>query len=98
MLLLMRHALDELGYRRLVWKCHALNAPSRRAAARLGFTYEGTHRANVVTKGRRRDTAWFSILAEEWPGRRDAILAWLDAANWDANGAPRASLANFRAG
>jgi RimJ/RimL family protein N-acetyltransferase len=98
MFLLMRHALDELGYRRLVWKCHALNAPSRRAAARLGFTYEGTHRANAVTKGRRRDTAWFSILGEEWPERRDAIAAWLDAANWDASGAPRAPLASFRAG
>jgi RimJ/RimL family protein N-acetyltransferase len=93
MFLLMRHAMDELGYRRLVWKCHALNAPSRRAAARLGFTYEGTLRNILVVKGRRRDTAWFSILEEEWPARREAIAAWLDDANWDATGAPRRSLA-----
>jgi RimJ/RimL family protein N-acetyltransferase len=93
MFLLMRHAMDDLGYRRLVWKCHALNAPSRRAAARLGFTYEGTLRNILVVKGRRRDTAWFSILEEEWPARREAIAAWLDDANWDATGAPRRSLA-----
>lgn len=92
MFLLMRHAMDELGYRRLTWKCNALNAPSRRAAVRLGFTYEGTLRNVAVVKGRRRDTAWFSILAEEWPERRDAIAAWLDDANWDTAGRPRASL------
>jgi RimJ/RimL family protein N-acetyltransferase len=86
MFILMRHAMDELGYRRLLWKCNALNAPSRRAADRLGFVYEGTLRAHLVVKGRRRDTAMFSILAEEWPARRDAILAWLDDANFDASG------------
>lgn len=92
MFLLMRHAMDDLGYRRLTWKCHALNAPSRRAAARLGFVYEGTLRSHLVVKGRRRDTAWFSILEEEWPARRAAIEAWLDDANWDAAGRPRRSL------
>lgn len=92
MFLLMRHAMDELGYRRLTWKCNALNAPSRRAAARLGFTFEGTLRQVLVVKGRRRDTAWFSMLDDEWPARRDAIAAWLDDSNWDAEGRPRASL------
>lgn len=92
MFLLMRHAMDDLGYRRLVWKCNALNAPSRRAAARLGFTYEGEHRAHLVVKGRRRDTAWFSILDEEWPARRDAIAAWLAEENFDHRGTARSSL------
>ncbi|WP_426956213.1 GNAT family N-acetyltransferase [Muricoccus radiodurans] len=90
--LLMRHAMDDLGYRRLTWKCHAMNAPSRAAAHRLGFRYEGTLRAVKVIKGRLRDTAWFSILEDEWPARRAAISAWLDDANWDAQGRPRASL------
>lgn len=92
MFLLMRHAMDDLGYRRLVWKCNALNAPSIAAARRLGFLAEGTLRAHRVVKGRRRDTAFFSILEEEWPARRDAIAAWLDDANWDHAGAPRRSL------
>lgn len=98
MFLLMRHAMDELGYRRLTWKCNALNAPSRRAAARLGFTYEGTLRNLLVVKGRRRDTAWYSILEEEWPAQRDAIEAWLADANWDAAGRPKASLRRTPAG
>jgi RimJ/RimL family protein N-acetyltransferase len=98
MFLLMRHAMDDLGYRRLVWKCNALNAPSRRAAARLGFVPEGLHRAHLVVKGRRRDTAWYSILDEEWPARRDAIAAWLDASNWDHAGQPRRSLSAMTAG
>ena len=98
MFLPMRHAMDDLGYRRLTWKCNALNLPSRRAAERLGFTYEGTLRAVLTIKGRRRDTAWFSILAEEWPERRDAILGWLDAANWDGQGRPKQSLSAFRVG
>jgi len=92
MFLLMRHAMDDLGYRRLTWKCHALNAPSRRAAERLGFRYEGTLRAVKVVKGRSRDTAYFSILAEEWPEQAARIAAWLDNGNWDAAGRPRASL------
>jgi RimJ/RimL family protein N-acetyltransferase len=92
MFLLMRHAMDELGYRRLLWKCNALNAPSRRAAERLGFVHEGELRAHMVVKGRRRDSAYFSILAEEWPARREAIAAWLDDANFDAAGRARTSL------
>jgi RimJ/RimL family protein N-acetyltransferase len=92
MFLLMRHAMDDLGYRRLLWKCNALNAPSRRAAERLGFVCEGELRAHFVVKGRRRDSAYFSILAEEWPARRDAIAAWLDDSNFDSNGQARKSL------
>lgn len=92
MFLLMRHAMDDLGYRRLVWKCNALNAPSRAAAARLGFVAEGVLRATMVVKGRRRDTAMFSILEDEWPPRREAIAAWLDDANWSPDGAPRERL------
>jgi RimJ/RimL family protein N-acetyltransferase len=96
MFLLLRLAADDLGYRRLTWKCNALNAPSRRAAERLGFTYEGTLRSVLVVRGRVRDTAYYSILADEWPGRRDAIGAWLDPANFDGTGAARRSLAAFR--
>jgi RimJ/RimL family protein N-acetyltransferase len=92
MFLLMRHAMEDLGYRRLLWKCNALNAPSRRAALRLGFTLEGILRAHMVTKGRRRDTAMFSILDEEWPACRDAIAAWLQDANFDDAGRARHSL------
>ena len=77
MFLPLKHAADDLGYRRLVWKCNALNAPSKRAAERLGFTHEGQHRMHMVAKGRRRDTDWYSIIEDEWPSRRDAILTWL---------------------
>ncbi len=98
MFLLMRHAMDDLGYRRLVWKCNALNAPSRAAAARLGFVEEGTLRAHLVVKGRRRDTAFYSILEDEWPDRRARIAAWLDDANWDHAGRPRTSLSAATAG
>ena len=96
MFLLLRHAADELGYRRLVWKCNALNAPSRRAAERLGFTYEGTLRAHMVVKGRERDTAMYAITEAEWPARRDAILSWLDERNFDSEGNARQGLASFR--
>jgi RimJ/RimL family protein N-acetyltransferase len=97
MFLPLRHAADDLGYRRLVWKCNALNAPSRRAADRLGFTFEGEHRAHMVVKGRRRDTAWFSILADEWPRARDAILTWLDPSNFAPDGTAKRGLAEIRA-
>jgi len=96
MFLPLRLAADDLGYRRLVWKCDALNAPSRRAAERLGFIFEGIHRAHLTVKGRRRDTAWYSILADEWPRCRDAILDWLDPANVAPDGRPRRSLADIR--
>ncbi|MGE0158819.1 MAG: GNAT family N-acetyltransferase [Gemmatimonadales bacterium] len=97
MYLMMRRAFDELGYRRYEWKCDALNAPSRRAAERLGFTYEGTFRQHVVTKGRNRDTAWYSIIDAEWPAIRAAFEAWLDPANFDERGKQRRSLEALRA-
>lgn len=84
--LLMRYVFDELGYRRYEWKCDSLNEPSRRTAARLGFTYEGTFRQNVVYKNRNRDTAWFSIIDSEWPAIRTAFETWLDPANFDDTG------------
>jgi RimJ/RimL family protein N-acetyltransferase len=96
MFLLLRLAADELSYRRLVWKCNDLNAPSRRAAERLGFTYEGTLRAHMVVKGRRRDTAYYSILADEWPRCRDALAAWLDPSNLAPDGTALRSLAGLR--
>ena len=96
MFLLLRLAADELGYRRLLWKCNALNAPSRRAADRLGFSYEGTLRAHMVVKGRRRDSAYYSILEDEWPRCRDALLRWLDPSNFAPDGTARAGLAELR--
>ncbi|HEX3537867.1 MAG TPA: GNAT family protein [Stellaceae bacterium] len=95
MYLLMRRVFDELGYRRYEWKCDSLNAPSRAAAARLGFQYEGLFRQATVYKGRNRDTAWFSILDREWPVLRNAFEAWLDPDNFDAEGRQRNSLARF---
>jgi RimJ/RimL family protein N-acetyltransferase len=86
MFLLARHAFDDLGYRRLEWKCDALNDRSRRAAERLGFTFEGIFRQHMIVKGRNRDSAWFSIIDGEWPERRAAFEAWLDPANFDQAG------------
>jgi RimJ/RimL family protein N-acetyltransferase len=82
----MRHAFDDLGYRRFEWKCDSLNEPSRRAAARLGFTYEGRFRHHMVTKGRNRDTDWFSVTDAEWPAVKAAHRRWLDPANFDEHG------------
>ena len=96
MYLMMRHAFDDLGYRRYEWKCDSLNEPSRRAARRLGFTYEGTFRNALVYKGRNRDTDWFSITAEEWPALRSAFQGWLAPAN-QPNGVQVRPLENFRA-
>jgi RimJ/RimL family protein N-acetyltransferase len=90
--LLARHAFDELGYRRLEWKCDALNAASRRAAKRFGFTYEGEFRQHVVYKGRNRDTAWFAMLDGEWPEIRAAFERWLDPGNFDAAGRQKTPL------
>ena len=92
MFLLMRRVFDELGYRRYEWKCDALNEPSRRAAKRLGFTFEGVFRQATVYRGRNRDTAWFSILDREWPALKAAYERWLDPAGFDADGRQRASL------
>lgn len=97
MFLLMRLAMDELGYRRLVWKCNAMNAPSRRAAERLGFTYEGVLRSHLVVKGRLRDTAYFSILENEWPACCNALLRWLDGENFTPDGTAKRGLAELRA-
>ncbi|CAM3405493.1 GNAT family protein [Nocardioides dubius] len=94
MYLLARHVFT-LGYRRYEWKCDALNAASRAAAERLGFTYEGTFRKAVVYKGRSRDTAWFSIIDDEWPSRAAALDAWLAPANLP-DGVQQRSLASFR--
>lgn len=96
--LLAGHAFDDLGYRRLEWKCDALNAPSRRAADRFGFTYEGIFRQHMVIKDRNRDTAWFSIIDSEWPSRRTAFAQWLAPSNFDSHGQQRRSLAAIRAG
>jgi RimJ/RimL family protein N-acetyltransferase len=94
--LMARHAFDDLGYRRLEWKCDSMNAPSRRAAERFGFTYEGIFRQHMVVKGRNRDTAWYAITDAEWPSRRAAFEAWLSAENFDADGTQRRSLAEIR--
>ena len=96
MFLPLKLAADDLGYRRLVWKCNALNAPSKRAADRLGFVYEGQHRAHMVTRGRRRDTDWYSILDDEWPSRRDALLTWLAPENFDPGGTAILGLKEIR--
>lgn len=82
----------EAGYRRYEWKCDALNAPSRRAAQRLGFSFEGVFRQAVVVKGRNRDTAWYAAIDSDWPAIRDAIERWLDPMNFDENGTQRLSL------
>jgi RimJ/RimL family protein N-acetyltransferase len=94
--LLMKHAFDELGYRRYEWKCDALNAPSRQAAARLGFQFEGIFRQAVLYKGRTRDTAWFSIIDKEWPAVRAAFEQWLAPENFDGQGQQRKSLTEIR--
>jgi RimJ/RimL family protein N-acetyltransferase len=93
-----RHAFDDLGNRRLEWKCDAANAPSRRAADRFGFVFEGVFRQHRVIKGRNRDTAWYSITDGEWPSRRAAFEAWLSPENFDANGRQQHSLSELRAG
>ena len=91
--LMMRRAFDELGYRRYEWKCDALNAPSRKAAERLGFTYEGTFRQATHYKGRNRDTAWFSIIDSEWPGLKQRFERWLAPENFDDTGTQKRGLA-----
>ncbi|MFZ2490634.1 MAG: GNAT family protein [Thermoanaerobaculia bacterium] len=94
MYLMMRRVFDELGYRRYEWKCDSLNVPSRAAAARLGFTFEGIFRQALVYKGRNRDTAWFSIIDREWPALKAGFERWLDPRNFDAEGRQRTALAD----
>lgn len=90
--LLARHAFDDLGYRRLEWKCNALNAASRRAAERFGFTFEGIFREHMVVKGRNRDTAWFAIVDQDWPRIRAGFERWLAPENFDESGHQRQRL------
>ncbi|WP_430475946.1 GNAT family N-acetyltransferase [Thalassospira lucentensis] len=96
MYLMMKRAFDELGYRRYEWKCDDQNAPSRAAAARYGFSYEGTFRNHMVYKGRNRDTAWFSVTSEEWPAIKAAFEAWISPGNFDETGKQRTRLQDFR--
>lgn len=96
MALMMARVFDELGYRRYEWKCDSLNAPSRAAALRYGFTFEGIFRNAVVVKGRSRDTAWFSVTEAEWPRLRAAFAAWLDPSNFDTERRQRRGLAEIR--
>jgi RimJ/RimL family protein N-acetyltransferase len=86
MYLMARYVFEDLAYRRYEWKCDALNEPSRRAALRLGFKYEGTFRQHMIVKGQNRDTAWYSMIDSEWPARKAAFERWLDFANFDAGG------------
>ena len=95
MYLMMMRVFDELGYRRYEWKCDSLNAPSRAAALRLGFQYEGLFRQAVVYKGRNRDTTWFSIIDGEWPALRRAYQQWLNPENFDAAGKQRRKLTDL---
>lgn len=85
----------EAGYRRFEWKCNALNLPSRRAAQRFGFSYEGVFRQALVVKGRNRDTAWFAMIDSEWPALKEAYRVWLDPANFDAQGQQRERLGDL---
>ena len=96
MYVMARHVFDDLGYRRYEWKCNALNEPSRRAAVRLGFTFEGVFRHHMVIKGENRDTAWYSMLDGEWPAAKAAFEAWLRPENFDAEGRQLRSLAELR--
>jgi len=93
--LMFRHALDELGYRRLEWKCDALNAPSRRAAERFGFTFEGIFRQHMIVKGRNRDTAWYAIIDRDWEKLRGAYKAWLRDENFRPDGRQKKPLSAF---
>jgi RimJ/RimL family protein N-acetyltransferase len=95
--LLARHAFDDLGYRRLEWKCHARNERSRRAAERFGFTYEGTFRKAIVQRDRNRDTAWYAIIDDDWPRVRAAFETWLSDDNFDGEGRQLRSLGGIQA-
>jgi RimJ/RimL family protein N-acetyltransferase len=96
--LLARYVFETLGYRRYEWKCNALNAASRRAALRYGFTYEGTFRQHLIAKGRNRDNAWFSMLDGEWPERKANFERWLAPDNFDVEGRQKISLASLNGG
>ena len=89
---MIRHCFDDLGVRRLEWKCDALNAPSRRAAERFGFGFEGIFRQHMIVKSRNRDTAWFAMLDQDWPRIRAAFERWLRPENFDEKGRQKAKL------
>jgi len=93
--LLIRYAMDDLGYRRMQWRCNAENTASRNAARRLGFRYEGIFYRHMIYKGKNRDTAWYSILDEEWPELRAIFEEWLQPANFDARGTAKFSLSEL---
>lgn len=95
MYLMMRRVFDELGYRRYEWKCDSLNAPSRTAAERLGFRYEGLFRQATIYKQRNRDTCWYSVVDSEWPARKRAFERWLEADNFNADGSQKRPLGDF---
>jgi RimJ/RimL family protein N-acetyltransferase len=95
--LMAQYVFEWLGYRRYEWKCNALNAPSRRAALRFGFTFEGIFRQHMLVKGRNRDTAWYAMLDCDWPGRKAAFERWLAPENFDESGQQRLSLSALNA-
>ncbi len=95
--LMAQYVFEWLGYRRYEWKCNALNAPSRQAALRLGFTFEGIFRQHMVVKGRNRDTAWYAMLDNDWPGRKAAFERWLAPENFDDDGRQHLSLSALNA-
>ena len=95
--LMLRYAMDDLGYRRMQWRCNALNAASRAAARRLGFRFEGVFHNHMIFKGRNRDTAWYSILDDEWPEAREIMEQWLAPSNFDQDGTAKTSLAALMA-
>ncbi len=97
MYLMARHAFEDLGYRRYEWKCDSRNAPSRRAALRLGFQFEGIFKQHMIVKSRNRDTAWFAMLDSEWPARKANFERWLDRSNFDAGGNQKESLSALNA-
>jgi len=96
--LFARHIFEDLGYRRFEWKCNNLNEPSKRAAIRFGFSFEGVFRQHLVAKGQNRDTAWYSIIDGEWPILKAAYEAWLDPSNFDAAGQQKRRLEDLRGG
>lgn len=96
--LLMRQCLDVWGYRRYEWKCNALNAPSRKAAARFGFQFEGLFRRAIIAKGRTRDTSWYSVIDEDWPALKAAFDQWLEPANFDSRGVQKSRLSDLTRG
>jgi RimJ/RimL family protein N-acetyltransferase len=95
--LFARHAFDNLGYRRFEWKCNAENEPSRSAALRFGFSFEGVFRQHLIVKGRNRDTAWFAMIDKEWPTIGRALEEWLDPENFDSEGQQKRRLGEIRA-